>query len=42
MKRRILAGVCAVMLLVSGTACSNSGGKDPSAENMQFMVSYFD
>ena len=43
MKRRFLAAVCAVMLVVSGTACSHSGGKNGTdAAPLRFMVNYFD
>ena len=42
MKRKILAALCAVMLLVSASACSNSGGGDSSDGKMRFFGSYFD
>ena len=43
MRRRILAAICAVILAVSGTACSNSGGKNGTdAAPLRFMVNYFD
>ena len=42
MKRKILAAICAVMLLVSAAACSNSHKKEVSAGEMRFIGSYFD
>ena len=41
MKRRILAALCAVMLLISAAACTDSGGKDSSAGKMRFIGNYF-
>ena len=41
MKRKISAVICAVMLLVSAAACSNSGGKDSSAGEIRLFGHYF-
>ena len=41
MKRKILAALCAVMLLVSTAACSNSGGKDSSDGKIRLFGNFF-
>ena len=41
MKRKILAALCALMLLVSAVACSHSGGEDSSPVKMRFFGNSF-
>ena len=41
MKRKILAALCAVMLLVSAASCTDSGGKDASAGGIRLFGNYF-
>ena len=41
MTRKILAVICAVMLLVSAAACSHSGRKDSSAGKIRLFGNYF-
>ena len=41
MKRKILAAICAVMLLMSTVACTDFEGKDSSSEDMHFIGYYY-
>ena len=42
MKRRILAAVCCVTLLIAGTGCGRFGENKASHRNLRLMVNYFD